>query len=365
MQTVEVVSIEVTRRELTAEAVPELRELFGLARLPLAPARITAVLRGVPTAVVNALRRVVTDEMPGRALRVPPDGFDVELTTDAFMLPQFVCGRIGALRLRPQIPVDTVAALRLELDVTNGGATPRAVYAGDLTVAAGAMPEPLFNPTAKLAVLQPGKRLVVRGIHVASGYGREHASFQVACHAAYTHLDLPQHTDAEMRDEKGVAVDSSGYKVSCLVADPRLHRLTATLPAATADPTEARAVLADACACVKERLRLIAGAVERPHPAGGGAPRGVQLSVAPLEGGLAEAVLQVPGETHTVGELLRRTIYELEPGVAFVAYVILPHEGRLVLTVRLAGDVSRALLRGVQHAIAVFDTLQRGIMAAL
>jgi hypothetical protein len=36
-----------------------------------------------------------------------------------------------------------------------------------------------------------------------------------------------------------------------------------------------------------------------------------------------------------------------------------------VLTVRLAGDVSRALLRGVQHAIAVFDTLQRGIMAAL
>jgi DNA-directed RNA polymerase subunit L len=366
MSTAEVVSFKVTRSELTAEEVPELRELFRLERLPLSPARAEVEVKGVPTAAINALRRVLVDEMPGYALKVPADGFDTDLSTDPFMLPQFVNARIAALRLRPQIPADVAAALRLKLDVANKGATPLSVYAGDLEIAEGAMPEPLFNPTAKLAVLQPGKRIVIRGVHVSTGYGRDNGVYNVACRGAYTHLDLEQHSDAEMRKENGAAADWSGYKVSSLLANPRHHRLTATLPAATANLAEVRAVFADACANIKERLRLISTTIERraETPSGGFSHRGVQYTVVQLESGLSEGILQIPGETHTIGELLRRTVYEVAPDIANVAYTIVAHENRLSLSVRHSDDVTRILMRAVQHAIATFDAIQRGIAAA-
>jgi hypothetical protein len=85
---VEVVRVGIERDELTAEKIPALRDLFRLERLPLAESRVEIEIRGVPTAVVNALRRVVTDEMPGFALQVPADGFDASETSEAFMLPQ-------------------------------------------------------------------------------------------------------------------------------------------------------------------------------------------------------------------------------------------------------------------------------------
>ena len=366
MSFVEVVRVKVERDELTADRVPALREIFQLERLPLAPARVEVEIKGVSTATINALRRVITDEMTGYALRVPIDGFSTELTTDKFMLPQFVNGRIAALRLRPQISAETIAGLRLKLDVTNRGAVTLSVYAGDLEVAEGAMLDPLFNPTTKLAILQPGKRIVVLGIHVAAGYGRDNGVYNVACHAAYTHLDLPQYSDAEMRSEGGAAADWSGYKVSSLVADPRHHRLTATLPATAADPAEARAVFADACAVIKERLRLVATTMERHSetPSGGYAHRGIQYTAIMLEAGLAEGVLQIPGETHTIGELLRRAVFDLTPDIANVIYTIISHENRLSFSVRHVGDVTRVILRAVQHAIAVFDTIQNGITAA-
>ena len=366
MSTAEVASFKIDRKPLTSEDVPKLQELFGLKSLPLSPAQVEIELKGVPTATVNALRRVLIDEMPGYALKVPVDGFNTELTTDPFMLPQFVNGRISGLRLRPQISGDTISTLRLKLDIANTGASPLSVFAGDLEITAGSMPEPLFNPTAKLAVLQPGKRIVIEGIYISTGYGRDNALYNVACRAAYTHLDIPQHSDAEMRDESGVAADSSGYKISSLLANPRHHRLTAILPATGPSSAEIRAVFADACANIKERLRLISTTVERRSeaPSGGFAHRGVQYTVVKLEAGLSEGILQIPGETHTIGELLRRTVFELTPDISNVAYTIVAHENRLSFSVRHTDDATPILMRAIKHAIATFDTIQRGITAA-
>jgi DNA-directed RNA polymerase subunit L len=363
----EVVRVTVTRNELRSEAVPELEQLFGLKALPLAQALVQIEIKGVSTAAVNALRRTVVDEMPGYALKVPLDGFS-ELTTDSFMLPQFVNGRISCIRLCHQIPSEVRESLRLGLDVLNSNATPLSVYAGDLEVTEGAMPTPLFNPTTKIAVLQPGKRLVIQGIHIATGFGRDDGVFMVACRGSYTHLDLEQHGDAEMRGEDGAAADWSGYKASSLVADPRHHLLQATLPATTPDPAEARAVFADACANIKERLRFISTAVARHGEMAASADafshRGVQYTVVELEAGLSEGVLQVPGETHTIGELLRRTIYELAPTIANVAYKVVSNENRLILSLRHSEDVTATIMRAVHHAIATFDAIQRGIAAA-
>jgi len=358
----EVVSVKITRHEITADDMPELRTLFRIDRLPLAQAHFEVEIKGVPTAVINALRRTLIDEMPGHALSVPAGGNN-KLTTEVFMLPQFVNNRIACIRLPPQIPPEIIANLRLKLDVSNRDAVPLVVYTGDLEVTEGEMPEPLFNPTTKLAVLQPGKTLVINDIYIETGYGRDNGVFNVATCGCYQHLDLEQFSDADMRDEKGVAANWSGYKISSLVANPRHHRLMATLPATTAKPAEVRAVLVDACTNIVERLRLIATSVERraEAPSGGFAHCDIQYTVVELEAGLSEGTLQVPGETHTIGELLRRTIYELTPDISNVAYTIISHENRLSLSVRHTEDVTRILMRAVHHAIATFITIRLGV----
>lgn len=350
----------VTRATLGDEAREALWELFQLRDLPLAQTRVSVDISGVPTAVVNGLRRAVCDEMPGRALVVgdpaAPDG-----TTDEFLLPEFVHQRVRLTPLRHGIPADVARDLVLGLDVTNHGAAPLSVYTGDFVVVAGAMPEPLFNPTIKLGVLQPGKRLVIEGVRIASGDGRNDAAYMVARRARFTHLDLEQWGDAETREEHGPAVDLSGYKTSCLVADPRSHRLTFELPAAADDPAGALSALGDACANIKERLRLVASTVRR---AGEPWHRGAHYAEMALADGLAEGSLRVPGETSTLGEILRRAVFEREPGVANVSYVVVPHENALNFSLRLAGGDVTELLRGaIDAAIETFDAIQRGLAA--
>lgn len=361
-----VVSLKITRHEINSKDLPELQYLFRLDALPLANAEWQLTLNNISVAAVNGLRRALTDEILGQALQVLPGGFNVELTTDRFMLPQFVLRRLSCIRLRPQISAEIIANLRLKLDITNQGATPYSVYTGDLEVVEGSLSEPIFNPTTRLAVLQPGKRIVINDIYISTGYGRENGIYNVACRTAFTHLDIEQYTDAEMRNEDGVAADQSGYKTSSLMANPKKHILTGIIPATSSNLAETRAVLEDACMSIKERLKLIATAVERRDelPSGGFAHRGVQYTVVKLETGLSEGILQVPGESHTIGELIRRTAYDLTPDIANVAYTIVSHENRLSITIRHTEDVTRILMNAINFAINTFDNLQRGINSA-
>ena len=361
----EVVSVKVARTELTAANVPALRELFHLERLPLAEAHVEIEIRGVPTAVVNAIRRAITDEMPGAPSRCRP-GLRCREDDRGLHAPPV---REPADQPRPPAPTDppdVVAGLELAVDMTNGGTSVLSVYTGDLVAVKGKMPEPLFNPTFKIATIQPGKRLVISGIKIATGAGRDEGAFMVTRRAAFRHLDIDQHPTAATHDEGGVAVDESGYKVSSLVATPRHHVLTATVPAASANFAEVHAVFADACANIQERLRLVITSVERRAEtqalAPGFATRGVQYTVVSLEGGLSEGILLIPGETHTIGELLRRAVFELTPEVANVSYVVVSHENRLRFSLRYSGDVTRVLLDAARACVAVLGKIQGGIM---
>ena len=361
----QVLRVVVKRREMGDTARKHLQVLCGLERLPLMMADVEIEIKGVPVAVVNALRRVAIDEMLGHALYLPlEDSTTPNPTTEKFMLHEYIGRQVGHLPLRYHIPTEVVDKLRLQLDKTNKGTKPLNVYAGDLEIVAGEMPEPLFNPTTRLGSIEPGKRLVLRDIRIETGYGRDDSKFQVARRGAYRHLDIPQYTDEEMRQKGGAAVDESGYKVSCMVADPRHHVLTACLPAVPADPTEVHTVFTDACVAIKDRLRLIKTAIERHGETASerSAQRGIQYTVVQLGDERYEALLQVPNETHTIGELLRRIVFELEPNVSNVSYVVA--ERRMVLTLRHSEDVTGLLLKAITHSVGIFDDLQRGISLA-
>lgn len=361
-----VVRVNVNRQVIESRDVPELSELFNLNKLPLGPSNVEIELKNVPTAVVNGLRRVVTDELPGYALSVPADGFDIEQTTDVYMLPQFVNKRISLLALRTQISDKIISTLRLKLDVSNTSTAVLAVYSGDLEVVTGKITEPLFNPTTKLCTLQPGKRIVINDIRITSGLGRNDAIYNVACHTSFKHLDIPQFTDDEIRAKNGIAAEQSGYTVSSLISNPSHHVLMACLPATTARISEVRATFADACAVIKGRLRLIGTTVERKSdtPSGGFAHRGVQYTVVNLEDGLTEGVVRVPGETYTIGEIMRRTIFDLTPDIVNISLIVESHNNVMILTVRHTSDVTSIIMSAVDHAISTFDAIQIGITDA-
>ena len=340
-------NFKVIRREIADGKVP-LRKLFGIDRLPFAPARVEFELKGVPTAVSNALRRAMTDEMPGYRLQVAEGGFDFAQTTDPFALAPFVRTRIEAIPLAARIPPKDAAGHKYTLDVSNPSLLPLPVYSGDLRPVDGKqLGTPLlFNPTFRICVLRPGKRIVVRNIGIGDGAG-------VAICAAHTHLDLPQHSDDDIRRIGGCAVDESGYKVSSMVANPRHHRLSFTLPATPPGSRMPATVVADACLHIKDRLRAVARAIESTE--------GGLFTVTRLEDGLSEAVLVLANETHTIGSILTRAVYELVPDISYVAYK--KQDVPLVLTVRHTGPPARVLRDAVQHLVAIFESIRAQVDA--
>jgi hypothetical protein len=398
MYRLEVVRLTAERTPLRAKDVPALEEIFGLKALPLAPTYFELELRGVPTAVVNALRRTLMDEMPGKALIVPTEGFDIHATTEKMMLPQMVEERIKLICLRSQFDPAIAARTRFSLDVHNPhlGTTldvfssdlipervgpaaervgPAAERVGPAAERVGAAAErvgaaterdsrdaleglTLFNPTLRIAVLQPGKRLVINDIRIETGYGRNHAAFHVARSAAIRPLDLAEWDDDQVRKEGGVAVDESGFKQSCLVADPRHHLLTATLPATVDADAEARAAIGDACSNIIGRLRLVAAAVsarDRPDQIG------ARFSVSPLSEAGETGTLIVPDETYTIGELLRRAVFDRTPSVRNVSYTVVAHKGVLDFTITHSGGVAQMLSEATTWLINTFEAIPAGI----
>lgn len=347
---VEVVRLQSKRLPLTSAAVPKLFELFKLKELPMAETEVEVELKGVPTAVVSALRRTLIDEMPGMSLTVPPDGFSFDQTTEVYMLPPFVNQRISLIRLRSIIPEDVVNNLRLELDVSNESGAAIPVYAADFRVVAGKLTEPIFNPTFCIATLQPGKRLVIKNVGITRGMGRDNAVYNVCCCGRNLPLDIPEYSDDEMRREGGIAVDLSGYKISSLVANPRHHVVKFSIPA-TAAAGEARAVLTDACANIIGRLRRVLSAIDTTT-------NDIQFTTAALGSGITRGELRIPGETATIGNLVARIIHEME-NVSHVSFT-----GQLTINVEFGGDVKAIVVNALNRCIEIFTQIRRGIDSA-
>ncbi len=379
---VEVLRLEVVREEIDyahADVAEALELLYpsggrgGPRRLPLAPAHLTLELRGVPTAVANAIRRVLAQELAGHCLTFDRAGFDREATTDPFMADDdFIRGRLRMLPLIPQIPANVVRDLRYALYATNATEEVMTLYAGDLVLEAGDLEAPLFNPTHELAFLQPGGTLSLRDIRLSEGYATQDAAYAVAVRAALRPLDLAEVPRAATHAGGGAAENESGYEESSLTANPRVHRVSCYIPAAPPGRQAAVGVAVSACTAVMERLRNVQGILEAAMqraalPTGGLSLKGRDGYLLVTPGAeKVTGVLVVKNETDTIGNLLTRTVCELIPEVGYAGYTCVPHEKQMQLRViHAVGSphelVRGVLLRAVKHAYAVFDKIRRGI----
>jgi len=329
---------------------------------PLAPERVTVEVKGVPTAVPNALRRVVKDEMVGHCLTFDSSDLDRKESTDPFMLNEmFIRTRIQMIRLRPQISESIKKDLRLALDAKNSGTTVMSVYAGDLVLTGGELSEPIFNPTCEIASLQPGKTLKISNIRVSEGRGSDNGAFTVAIRSVSKPLDLEEFPTSDTHPAGAKASRVSGFKISSLVANPRRHQISFIIPAAPRGRDVGVVVFLEACRSILGRLRYIQIALENSQNDSSRRSTKIYFLSTP-DGGRTKGVLGVAGETHTIGNLLARAVYELMPDIGYVGYTCIPHEGEMRLTVAHSvsepSELRVAVLRAVKHCTGIFNKIQ-------
>ena len=356
MSTVELVSISLNRKEITSKQIPDIKKIIGVDKLPLANTYVNIEIKGIPTAYINAFRRTSIDEMPGYALQVPQD-MDWKDTTDEFMLPQFVIQRISLIPLKPNLGSD-FSKIVFDLIIENTAPTVLSVYSKDLKLVSGKLSEPIFNPTFKICILQPGRKISIKGIYISTGIGKDNSAYQRVKCGAYKHLDIPQYDYKETHLSNGSKVDFSGYKISSMEANPKHHIYSCILTATNGDVAEVKTLFIDVCNNIKERLRYILSYLESTITKESSSV-GIEYSIFQLTEGSFEGILQITGETSTIGELIKKTIYDLIPDVMNVKYVIVSHEDKLRITIQYKEHVTGILIKSLKYCLTTFDTLQK------
>jgi len=374
--------VSIVSRHVLPDTAGVLSQIMpGLKQLPLGIDYVEMIIENVSTSIVNALRRTILDEIPGSRLSIGDGGFQIE-SNDPFMVREFVEPNIQGIRLRPDISDNDKKNIRLSLRVVNDTTTVMSVFSGDMVVTAGNITVPIFNPTFGIADIQPGKMLIIDNIRIEEGYGYQNALFSKVCCGGIFPLDVEMFSDnqirfqninneandseteskAEVNEDSGMPKninlpDFSGFKISSLIANPQKFRLTYKVPAVLSDSTASIDILIEACINIKDRLRHIQGLLDNdsdfvnPH-----------FIISETSKG-SVGILRVHGETHTIGKMLTRSIYDLYPDIDYVGYVIQDHKNVMEVTINHTSseDIFATLSKALRNCISIFDRIQLGI----
>lgn len=354
----ELISIHTNRTSISSTTIPDIKKIIGESALPLSNTYVTIEIKGIPTAYINAFRRTSTDEMIGYCLQIPNDN-DWKETTDKFMLPQFISQRMSLIPLKPNI--DDFSNIKYDLIVENLENKIKTVYSRDLKLVSGKLQEPIFNPTFKICQLQPGSKIAIKNIYIASGYGKDNIAFQRVRCAAYKHLDIEQYDTKETHEPNGRFTDFSGYKVSSMIANPEHHIYTGIITATNNNKAEIKSIFIDVCANIKGRLMYILSYIESTAN-NESSSQGIEYSIFQLTEGTYECILQIANETHTIGELIKRTTFNLIPDIINVKYIILSHENKLRINIQYKEHITKILIKVLKYCLSIFDSIQKQII---
>lgn len=356
MTSVELVSIGLVRKEINNTNVPDIKKIIGIDSLPLVNTYVSIEIKGISTAYINAFRRTSIDEMTGYALQIPVDMNWTE-TTDEFMLPQFIIQRIAMIPLKLNIG-NELNKITFDLNAENNTTNIMNIYSKDLKLITGKLSEPIFNPTFKICVLQPGRKISIKGIYIGTGLGKDNIAFQRVRCAAYKHLDIQQYSRKDTHELNGSMADYSGYKISSMVSNPRHHLYTGIIVSTNKDTAEIKTLFIDICINIKERLRYILSFIESTIN-NESSSQGIDYSTFQLSEGIYEGIIQITGETHTIGELIKRTIYDLIPDIINVKYILSLHDDKLKITIQYKEHVTGILVKSLKYCLSSFDSLQQ------
>lgn len=335
-------------------AMPEIERCFhGLKKLPISSSRVHVFI-SCDISVANGLRRELSSEMPGHALNAPIESFIHTEESDPFMMHNFISARIGYIRLVPVISDEIKENFEMSLHVVNTSPTLLSVYSGDFKVTKSSGAKIMFNPTYKIAELQPGKCIHIDKIQIIDGTGSDHAKFNVACNASLKHLDIPEMDIKEILN--GDAMSQSGYTIPSQLSNPKKHMVMFNLPATYGTVDEIKHVLVGALEHMRSRLNRIKASIIINQK------RGLVDFKVNKTDDIYQCTLRISQETMTIGNLIRHYIYENDKTVANLSVKSGKHAEDISINIGHTIQPEALIKKAISHAVSDLEKLTSDVM---
>ena len=138
---------------------------------------ISFVLRNTNTKVANGIRRTLLEEMKIKILDVEIEDID---TDEEYLIREEFRDRLNLIPIDQTTNVD--ATFTIDFVNTNTDQPWSRIHSGDIGVAC--------DENFSIAEVRPGKHLLVKDIYVREGYGYDNAKFSPVCGITYKPLDF-------------------------------------------------------------------------------------------------------------------------------------------------------------------------------
>lgn len=283
-------------------------------------------LKKVNTAIVNAIRRTLLDDLEGKNLYIEQDDID---TDDENILWPSLQKQIQCIRINQDIPSNA----RFTLNFKNETAMPVMINSGMLTTDNDLKMIP-FNKTYRIITVREGKYLKLLNIRVVSGCGT------LSCNVAACRF-WP--LDVEMYDR--------GKGVSSNMCNPE-HFAFSFETHGTADPIK---LLSTTCKYLYERCEKYLNELE--HIESTKTEYTSDLFDINKTGDITH--VKFKNETYTICGLLSYTIFVAHPDVALVKFGIIHPEAKVTMFDIKAKDPRKLMIEAFETIIKTFKDLEQ------
>lgn len=387
--------------------------------------KIEFELHGLGPEYYNAIRVCTLQEIDWKALEVNPDQIkytDSNREPD-ILIPEF-CKRIGLIRINQDISDDAVFSLQAvnsasgKRSTTSPDVQYQIVYSGDLKQTSGGKMKGStrpFDSRYRLAALSPGKVIRVSGIGVVTGKGYENAKFTTCSFTMRNldYMDVDYLSDKEQitshmtaladiqkeaaksratatRESKVIVIPDSGFLAACpkSMQDKIKNRYDIILSDSKIQPTSSamakpkhvhmsftffcevdpKEVLVRSLQTLKDRLQAIRkylqayadGSLESESSDQIGF---IEITLPDSADQLGKQVptILIRGESYTIGNLIVKTVLELDPKISLVNYKIIHPSNRSVLIRVVHAQPIKIVIDALTKCHDTFDALQKQI----
>jgi len=353
------------------QAFDELMDIEGF-KLPFASEHVEMILDNVDVSVANAIRRTLIDEMSGYCLSFDIGDFKHDIYTDLFMDPEFIKLRIRGIKIMRHMSKDLLKNLKFALNVHNKTDDVLYVYAKDLIVTNGKLDSAIFNPTYELAFIQPGRSLNIQNIRFDFGKGTYNAAFNIACRSVSMPLDIEEYPKEEIYGAEGSQRVLSGFKISTLIANPRKFRIKFYIPAVLNNNGKTTYLtIMDACTNIISRLQYIQRSIDESQNSQQTVDTITFIRTDVVVDGITmkKFVINVKNETDTIGGLLARAIYNLDPDISCCFYSCIDHEKVMSLNIRKEVtdplELEVLVVDAIKQNIVTFTSIKKDVQALI
>lgn len=283
-------------------------------------AECTLVLNDVNNAVANALRRTICMELPVKALSVVAENI---VCNDEYVIPEMVAERFKMIPIMQSTPVST----KFSLNVRNDTGVIRDVLSGEIKRAGGG--ELPFEAQFTLFTLNPGSSAEIAHISIIEEYGYMPKCGMMVLASGCVSKPL----DVVPIDLKTRIGESSS------MANPRKWQISFTAHGTMPEHD----IVVAACNNIVARIESVKEITSQIQSNGN------------------EHILNVPGETDTIGNLFMRTVLDLHPTGVSILYLVDNSTHSVDLKMVCAGDAATIIHNTADEMVEIFKAIAGGV----